>query len=147
MTPHQHNLRVYYEDTDAQAIVYYANYFKFMERARTEMLRAINFQHPEITEDGLNYFVVGELNARYKASAKLDDELVVETSILNIGGASIKMRQNVLKRVASGDSLLLEGVVTLIYIAENGRPVRIPQNLRDAFAPYLAQEEIPDARS
>jgi 4-hydroxybenzoyl-CoA thioesterase len=142
MTTHQHPLRVYYEDTDAQAIVYYANYFKFMERARTEMLRAINFQHPERTEDGLNYFVVGELNARYKASAKLDDELIVESSVLNIGGASLKLRQNVLKRVASGDSLLLEGVVTLIYIAESGKPVRIPQNLRDAFAPYLVPDLV-----
>jgi tol-pal system-associated acyl-CoA thioesterase len=147
MTPHQHLLRIYYEDTDAQAIVYNANYMKFMERGRTEMLRAMNFQHPEITPEGSNYFVVGELNARYKASAKLDDELIVETSVLNIGGASIKLRQNVLKRVASTDSLLLEGVVTLIYIAESGKPVRIPQNLRDAFAPYLAQEEVPDARS
>lgn len=138
---HEHPLRVYYEDTDAQAIVYNANYLKFMERGRTEILRAMNFPHPQTTENGSNYFVVGEINARYKAPAKLDDELVVATSVLNIGGASLKLQQNVLKRVASGDSLLLEGVVTLIYVSENGRPLRIPQELRDAFAPYLIPEE------
>lgn len=141
MTVHQHTLRVYYEDTDAQNIVYYANYLKFVERGRTEMLRDIGFIHPQITEDGSNYFVVGEVNARYKASAKLDDVLIVETSVLNIGGASIKLRQNVLKQVATGNILLLEGVVTLIYIAESGRPVRIPDTLRDVFAPYHAEEK------
>lgn len=141
MNIHQHTLRVYYEDTDAQAIVYNANYLKFMERGRTEMLRDAGFIHPQITENGSNYFVVGEVNARYKASAKLDDMLVVETSVMAIGGASIKLRQNVLKQVATGNMLLLEGVVTLIYIAESGRPVRIPDNLRDVFAPYLDTKE------
>jgi acyl-CoA thioester hydrolase len=147
MVVHQHHLRVYYEDTDAQAIVYHANYLKYQERSRTEMLRSIGFAHPQITEGGSNYFVVGDIHARYKSSAKLDDELVVETSVLNIGGASLKLRQNVLKRVASGNILLLEGVVTLIYIAESGKPVRIPQELRDAFAPYQVTEENSDARS
>ena len=145
MLTHQHLLRVYYEDTDAQAIVYNANYLKFMERGRTEMLRDMGFVHPQITENGSNYFVVGEINARYKASAKLDDQLIVETSVLNIGNASLKLQQNVLKRVATGNILLLEGVVTLIYIAESGKPVRIPDTLRDVFAPYLVTKEIPDA--
>ena len=141
MIAHQHHLRVYYEDTDAQAIVYNANYLKYMERGRTEMLRDVGFVHPQITEDGSNYFVVGEINARYKAPAKLDDQLIVESYVLNIGGASIKLQQNVLKRVASGNVLLLEGVVTLIYIAESGKPVRIPDILRDVFAPYLVTKE------
>jgi tol-pal system-associated acyl-CoA thioesterase len=138
---HQHLLRVYYEDTDAQAIVYNANYLKYMERGRTEMLRDIGFVHPQITENGSNYFVVGEVTARYKAPAKLDDQLIVETSVLNVGGASIKLRQNVLKLVATGNLLLLEGTVTLIYLAENGRPLRIPDELRKTFAPYIVQEE------
>lgn len=141
MLVHQHLLRVYYEDTDAQAIVYNANYLKYMERGRTEMLRDLGFVHPQITENGSNYFVVGEINGRYKAPAKLDDQLIVETSVLNIGGASIKLQQNVLKRVATGNILLLEGVVTLIYIAESGKPVRIPDILRDAFAPYFVTKE------
>ena len=141
MTPHQFPFRIYYEDTDAQGIVYYANYFKFMERARTEFLRDLGFNHAMITHETKEYFVVGEANARYKVSGRLDDELIVETSVLNMGNASMKLQQNVLKRVASGNVLLLEGVVTLIYIAESGKPVRIPEKLRDAFAPYLVTKE------
>lgn len=141
MTSHQFSLRVYYEDTDAQGIVYHPNYIKFIERGRTEMLREAGFNQSHLYAEKGEYFVMGEINIRYKASAKLDDELIVETAIQTIGGASIKIRQNVLKRVASGNVLLLEGVVTLIYVAENGRPMRIPQELRDAFAPYFAPEE------
>lgn len=141
-TPHAHrfSLRVYYEDTDAQSIVYYANYFKFMERARIEMMRDAGFNHAIIAHETKQYFVVGEVAARYKVSARLDDVLIVETSVLHIGNASLKLQQNVLKRLASGESLLLEGVVTLIYIADSGKPVRIPQELRDALQPYHTSE-------
>ncbi len=138
---HSFNLRIYYEDTDAQGIVYHANYIKYLERARTEMLRETGHNQSELTAETGEYFVLGELNARYKAPAKLDDALIVETTILNIGSASMKLQQNVLKQVASDKSLLLEGVVTLIYVSKNGRPVRIPENLRNAFAPYIVQEE------
>ena len=137
MTTHSFPLRVYYEDTDAQGIVYYANYLKFMERARTEFMRDIGFNHAMIAHETKQYFVVGEVNARYKASGRLDDELIVESSVLHMGNASLKLQQNVLKRVASGNILLLEGVVTLIYIAESsGRPVRIPEDLRHVLQPY-----------
>lgn len=141
MTTHQFPLRIYYEDTDAQRIVYHANYLKYMERGRTELLRETGYNQSEMLVQTGEYFVLGEIQARYKAPARLDDNLIVETSVLTIGGASMKLRQNVLKRVASGDSLLLEGVVTLIYVADTGRPVRIPEKLRDAFAPYLVPEE------
>jgi len=138
---HHFPLRVYYEDTDAQGIVYYANYFKFMERARTEMMREAGFSHAQITHEDGQFFVVAEANARYKFSAKLDDNLIIETKATHLGGASLKLQQNVLKRVAEGDSLLLEGSIALVYVTQDGKPVRIPDKMRTALEPYLQMKE------
>lgn len=135
-TIHSFPVRVYYEDTDAQKIVYYANYFRFMERARTEMMRDAGFSHAAITHEEGQFFVVGEATARYHMSARLDDDLIVATSVTHLGNASLKLRQNVLKRLDGAESLLVEGAITLIYVGENGRPVRIPQRMRDALLPY-----------
>ena len=134
-------IRVYYEDTDAGGIVYYANYLKFMERGRTEMLRASGINLHELDQTQNIIFVVGEVNARYKASARLDDALIVETSIKTVGNASLALQQNILKRVADTESLLLEGSVSLVLITREGKPVRIPSDLRDALAPYTAKEK------
>lgn len=134
---HHFPLRVYYEDTDAQGIVYYANYFKFMERARTEMMRDAGFSHAAITHEDGQFFVVAEANAKYKVSAKLDDDLIIETKVSHLGSASLKLQQNVLKRVADNDSLLLEGSIALVYVTQDGKPVRIPDKMRNALSPYL----------
>lgn len=133
---HEFILRVYYEDTDAQKIVYYANYLRFMERARTEMLRDLGFSHAQDTTANGQFFVVGDAYIRYKTSARLDDELIVASSVMEFGNASLKLRQNVLKRLAGQESLLVEGVITLIYITEQGRPMRIPDTLRQALHHY-----------
>ncbi len=130
-------LRVYYEDTDAQKIVYYANYFRFMERARTEMMRDAGFSHAAITQEDGQFFVVGEAGAKYHKSARLDDDLIVETGVLNLGNASLKLQQNVIKRLGNSESLLVEGSITLIYVSENGKPVRIPDKMREALQQYL----------
>lgn len=133
---HDFPVRVYYEDTDAQKIVYYANYFRFMERARTEMMREAGFSHAAITHEDRQFFVVGEANARYRQSGRLDDDLVVRSSVLHLGNASLKLQQNVIKRLGNTESLLVEGVITLIYVSEDGKPVRIPDKMREALQKY-----------
>jgi tol-pal system-associated acyl-CoA thioesterase len=133
---HRFALRIYYEDTDAQRIVYNANYLKYMERARTELLRELGFTQTDLIENHKHFFVLGEIHLRYKVSARLDDELVVETTVIKMGNASVKLRQNILKRLGNTESLLVEGVNTLIYISENRKPVRIPDPIREALANY-----------
>ena len=142
MTPHQFLLRVYYDDTDAQGIVYHGHYVRFMDHARTEMLRDAGINQTELLATEGGYFVAGELTMRYHASARLDDQLIVNSRVTNMGNASVKIRQNIYKRVASIDSLLLEGTITLIYIAQStGKPVRIPETLRKALLPYHVIED------
>ena len=139
-SPHRWPVRVYYEDTDAGGIVYYANYFRFMERARTEMLREAGISLQELDNREQIIFVVGEAGARYKASARLDDRLIVETSIKSVGNASVSLQQNILKQVADTESLLLEGSISLVLITRQSKPVRIPQAIRDALMPYTVKE-------
>jgi tol-pal system-associated acyl-CoA thioesterase len=134
---HRFSLRIYYEDTDAQRIVYNANYLKYMERARTELLRELGFTQTELIETHKHFFVLGETHLRYKVSARLDDELVVVTTMTQLGNASVGLRQNILKRLAGEESLLVEGTNTLIYISENRKPVRIPDPIRQALTKYL----------
>src|SRR5439155_430137 len=88
-------LRVYYEDTDASGIVYYANYLKFAERGRTEMMRVLGFAHSEIFAETGIAFTVRRLSADYRAPARLDDALTIDTSIVEIGGATLLLHQRV----------------------------------------------------
>ncbi len=138
--PHRFPVRVYYEDTDAGGIVYHANYLRFLERARTEMLRDLGFHQSHLARDHSAIFVVGDLHARYLAPARLDDQLVVETSVLKIGGASLQLEQNVLKRVDQQDSLLLKGKATLVYVMHSGETKRLPEALREKLTPFLLSE-------
>lgn len=136
-TPHRFSLRVYYEDTDAGGIVYYANYLRFLERARTELLRDIGMFQSQIARDHSKIFVVGDVHARYLAPARLDDELIVETSVLRIGGASLQVEQNVFKKLDKEETLLLKGNVTLVYITHAGKSKRLPDAMRTALEPYV----------
>ena len=134
-------VRVYYEDTDAGGIVYYANYLKFLERARTELLREIGMFQSQIARDHSKIFVVGDVQARYLAPARLDDELIVETSVLRIGGASLQLEQNVFKRLDNEESMLLKGSVTLVYITHAGKSKRLPDAMRTALESYVVTKE------
>lgn len=136
--PHFFPVRVYYEDTDAGGIVYHASYLRFMERARTELLRDMGLSQSDLARDHSQIFVVGEMQLRYLAPARLDDLLVVQTDVLKIGGASVQLRQNILKRVDNSDSLLLKGSVTLVYITHAGQAVRLSEPVRNALEPYFA---------
>ena len=121
-----HTLRVYYEDTDAGGVVYYANYLKFCERARTEWLRALGVsQHVLLTEQHIG-FVVRSVPADYLASARLDDELEVRTRIESLRRASIVFHQSVMR----GDTLLFTARVLVACIDMlRHKPAAIPQSL------------------
>lgn len=129
--PFQHRCRVYYEDTDAGRIVYYVNYLKFMERARTERLRSLGFAQSELAGENL-LFVVHSAEARYMAPAKLDDELNVSAEVVELNRASLRFRQQV--RRASDDALLCEGQFLIACVrADSLKPRAIPEALREAF--------------
>lgn len=126
---HVFPIRVYYEDTDAAGIVYYANYLKFAERARTEMLRQRGFDHRELdAKDGVA-FAVRSCNADYLLPARLDDALEVRTRVTHIGGASLEADQD----IARDDAILTRLKVRLACINRAGRPARIPAAILAAF--------------
>lgn len=129
--PHVHCLRVYIEDTDAGGMVYYANYLKFAERARTEMLRAAGISHAEmIGADGL-MLVVRRCAVDFLKSARLDDDLTIETRVLAIGGASVELEQRVSRPSGGGAAELLATLKVLIAcITGAGRATRLPESLR-----------------
>jgi len=127
---HRFFIRVYYEDTDAAGIVYYANYLKFVERARTEMMRIYGIEHEKARQSEGSAFIVRRAELEFLAPARLDDELVVETRVKETGGASILLAQDV-KR---GDTLLVAATILVACIGRNGRPVRLPPALRATLA-------------
>jgi acyl-CoA thioester hydrolase len=136
MTPHRQAIRVYFEDTDAAGIVYYANYLKFAERARTDLLRDLGVSHAEMMKrDGL-VLVVRRCEIDYLKPAKLDDLLTVETDAAKIGGASIDLRQRVLR----GNEILADLKVLVVCIGQDGRPARIPDYVRGVL-PRMTQSE------
>lgn len=131
--------RVYFEDTDAGGIVYYVNYLKFMERARSERLRSLGYAQSQLAEEGL-LFVVHSVEARYLAPAKLDDVLQVTAEVVELNRASLRFRQQV--RRGADDLLLCEGQFLVACVrTDNLKPRAIPQALHAAFAtdPGLSQ--------
>ena len=123
-------LRVYYEDTDAAGIVYYANYLKFAERGRTEMMRGLGFAHSTVAAETGTVFAVRRLSADYRSPARLDDLLAVETRIVEIGGATLLLDQ----RICRDGTVLVTLDVLVACLGPDGRPRRIPAGLRTALA-------------
>jgi acyl-CoA thioester hydrolase len=116
-------VRVYWEDTDAGGIVFYANYLKFFERARTEWLRALGVNQSVLKSDAGGMFVVGETSVRYLSPARLDDELLVTAQLEAAGRASLIIAQ----QARRGDKLLCEGTIRIGWVdAQTLRPGRIP---------------------
>lgn len=133
--PFSHGCRVYYEDTDAGGVVYYVNYLKFMERARTERLRELGFAQSQLAGDNL-LFVVHSNEVRYHAPARLDDELQVSAEVVELNRASLCFRQQV--RRTRDAALLCEGRFMIACVrADNFKPRGIPDVLRAAFAADL----------
>jgi acyl-CoA thioester hydrolase len=127
--PFEWPVRVYYEDTDAQGVVYYANYFRFLERARTEWLRSLGVDMVSLMEQDRRIFVVAEVQSRFLAPARLSDELVVTARLKNLTRVSFDIEQNIYRDTLDGN-LLLEASVKAAYLdADTMRPKRIPPTL------------------
>ena len=125
--PHRFDLRVYYEDTDLAGIVYYANYFKFIERARSEWVRALGIDQLALKDQDGVVFAVRSLTADYISPAKFDDQLCVETTVITSSPARLVLAQDVLRN----DQPLFRSQVTLVAIGPNGAPTRLPRIMRD----------------
>ena len=126
---HRMKLRVYYEDTDAAGIVYYANYLKFAERGRTEMMRELGFAHSGIAQETGIVFTVRRCAADYRAAARLDDMLTVETRIQEIGAATLSLDQQICRE---GETIVALDVL-VACVGRDGRPRRVPPGLRAAL--------------
>ncbi len=122
-------IRVYYEDTDAQAVVYYANYFRFMERARTEWLRALGVDQVAMMDKERRIFVVTDVEAKFRAPARLNDELIVTAALTRLSRASFEIEQNIYRNNIDGE-LLIKGHVKAAYIdADTMKPQRVPSEI------------------
>ena len=139
---HQFPLRVYYEDTDAGGLVFHANYLRYAERGRTEMLRALGSRHAEIAGDTGVAFAVRRCEIDFRAPARLDDLLEVETRIIDIRGASLEFEQTVLMAGVPGRRVLVRILLTVFCLNPQGRPVRLPGPVRLALDDLQARDAI-----
>ena len=131
---HTYKLRVYYEDTDAQGVVYYANYLKFIERARTEFLRSIGYQQEKLLNEGL-IFVVNGIQMSFRKPAKLDDSLKIKTRLIKLGKASFHFDQEVF---SEENFLLCKGLVRCACLdSKSFKPVALPKELLDCMRSIL----------
>ena len=136
---HSMPLRVYYEDTDAAGIVYYANYLKFAERGRTEMMRALGFAHSGIFEETGIVFTVRRLAADYRTPARLDDWLTVATRIVEIGAATVLLDQ----RICRDGAVLVTLEILVACVGRDGRPRRVPADLRAGLLSRVQSQVSP----
>jgi acyl-CoA thioester hydrolase len=134
---HRFALRVYFEDTDAAGIVYYANYLKFVERARSDMLRAVGVDQRATMNAGEGFYAVAEARIKYHRPARLDDDLVVVSTIEEVRGASVTIHQ----RVRRGGELLADATIVAAFLSPEGRPKRQPKAWLDLFKPLVRGEE------
>jgi len=125
--PFELPVRVYYEDTDAQGVVYYANYFRFMERARTEWLEAMGIDHVTLMNEDKRILVVTEAHAKFLIPARLADSLVVTAKLSRLGRATFEIEQNIYRDSLEGELLILGGVTAAYLAADTMKPKRIPR--------------------
>lgn len=123
---HGFSVRVYYEDTDMAGIVYYANYLRYIERARSDWVRSLGIDQNAMREADGRVFAVRRVEADYVLPAKFDDVLSVETRVVAITGARLVLSQEVLR----DEALLFQAEVTVVCVGENGAPARLPAKIR-----------------
>ncbi|MDC2970714.1 YbgC/FadM family acyl-CoA thioesterase [Candidatus Pelagibacter sp.] len=128
-----HKLKVYYEDTDSGGVVYYANYLKFLERARTEALNLIGYSNKKVKDDFKSLIIVKTCNIEYKKPAYLEDELNVRSFVKSISKTSFFMNQIITR----GDDTIVEAQVHLVFVDSKGKPKKIPDQIYSKFKPYF----------
>ena len=124
-----YNFKVYYEDTDAGGVVYYANYLKFLERARSEAIYSIGFSYLDLKRKNDVIIVVKSCNINYIRPAKFEDKLSVNSSIISISKASFKMNQIIIRQ----EEKITEAEVVLVTINSSGKPTKLPEELLKKF--------------
>ena len=132
-TTHLFPVRVYYEDTDLSGIVYHANYLKWFERARSDLLRLLGIDQRAAVEAGEGAYAVADLTIRYTAPAKLDDAVVIASRPIELRAASCRLHQKALR----GEDLLAEAQLRVGFVGPDGRPRRQPDAWRTAFATLM----------
>ena len=137
---HRFALRVYFEDTDLTGIVYHANYLRYMERARSDMLRAAGIDQRAAHEAGEGAYAVSELAIRYRRPAKLEDALVVASRVTDVRAASCRIQQRVIR---DGETLA-QADVTAAFLDPGGRPRRQPKAWVETFRGLIVAETITD---
>ena len=128
-----HKIKVYYEDTDSGGVVYYANYLKFLERARTEALFSIGFSNKKVKETFNSLIIVKSCNIDYKKAAHLEDELKIRSFVKSITKTSFFMNQIITK----DKEVIVEAQIHLVFINKEGKPVKIPDEIYSKFKPYF----------
>ena len=129
-----HKIKVYYEDTDAGGVVYYANYLKYLERARTEALIKIGLSNLKIKDNFKALIIVKSCNIDYKKSAYLEDELNIKSYILSITKTSFVMSQTIIKNKI----VIVEAKIHLVFVNEKAKPIKIPKLVEDKFKHYIS---------
>ena len=128
-----HKIKIYYEDTDSGGVVYYANYLKFLERARTEALFSIGFSNKKIKEQYSSLIIVKSCNIEYKKPAHLEDELTIRSFVKSISKTSLFMNQIITR----GDDEIVDAKICLVFVNKEGKPVKIPEEIYSKFKPYF----------
>ena len=128
-----HKLKVYYEDTDSGGVVYYANYLKFLERARTEALFSIGYSNNIIQQDFNSLIIVKSCNIEYKKSAYLEDELKIRSFVKSITKTSFFMNQIITRN----NEVIVEAQIHLVFVNKDGKPKKIPEQIYSKFKPYF----------
>ena len=129
-----HKIKVYYEDTDAGGVVYYANYLKYLERARTEALIKIGLSNLKIRDNFKALIIVKSCNIDYKKSAYLEDQLNIKSYILSLTKTSFVMSQTIVKNKI----VIVEAKIHLVFVNEKAKPIKIPKLVVDKLKPYIS---------
>lgn len=136
-TEHRFAIRVYFEDTDLSGVVYHANYLRFMERARSDMLRVAGIDQRAAVDSGEGVYAVADIAIKYRAPARLDDALLVVSQVAEVRAATCVIHQ----RVMRGQQILTEATVTAAFLTPEGRPRRQPRAWVETFERLKGESE------
>ena len=132
-----HNVKIYYEDTDSGGVVYYANYLKYFERARTEALLTIGLSNLKIKDEFNLLIIVKSCNIEYKKSSYLEDDLTIKSFISSLSKTSFVMDQTIYK----DNLLIVNAKIHLVFVNTDGKPTKIPEIVLNGFEPYILKSK------